>query len=76
MQRALLPQELPDVPGVEVGVRYIPGFVGVQIGGDWYDVIRLDERRFFFVVGDVSGRGVAAGSVMAALHFAIRGFVS
>jgi serine phosphatase RsbU (regulator of sigma subunit) len=76
LQRALLPQELPEVPGVEVGVRYIPGFVGVEIGGDWYDVIRLDEHRFFFVVGDVSGRGVAAGAVMAALHFAIRGFVS
>ena len=76
LQRALLPQALPDVPGLEVGVRYIPGFLGAEIGGDWYDIMRLDDRRFFFVVGDVSGRGVAAGAVMAQLHFAIRGFVS
>lgn len=76
LQRALLPHELPDVPGVDLGVRYIPGFVGVEIGGDWYDVIQLEAGRFFFVVGDVSGRGVAAGTVMAALHFAIRAFVS
>jgi serine phosphatase RsbU (regulator of sigma subunit) len=76
LQRALLPQRLPQVAGVQIAVRYIPGVSGVDIGGDWYDVIELDERRFFFVVGDVSGRGVAAGSTMAELHFAIRGFVS
>ena len=76
LQRALLPQVVPQLPGVDIAMRYIPGEHGVEIGGDWYDLIPLDERRFFFVVGDVSGRGVTAGSVMASLHFAIRGFVS
>jgi serine phosphatase RsbU (regulator of sigma subunit)/type II secretory pathway pseudopilin PulG len=76
LQHALLPQAMPEIPGVQIGVRYIPGVNGVEIGGDWYDVIALDESRFFFVVGDVSGRGVGAGTVMAAMHFAIRGFVS
>jgi serine phosphatase RsbU (regulator of sigma subunit) len=76
LQRALLPQQLPEIAGAQIAVRYIPGASGVDIGGDWYDVIELGERRFFFVVGDVSGRGVAAGSTMAELHFAIRGFVS
>jgi serine phosphatase RsbU (regulator of sigma subunit) len=76
LQRALLPQRIPQMPGVDVGMRYVPGEHGVEIGGDWYDLIPLDDRRFFFVVGDVSGRGVTAGSVMASLHFAIRGFVS
>jgi serine phosphatase RsbU (regulator of sigma subunit) len=76
LQRALLPHQMPTIPGMEIGTRYHPGVNGVEIGGDWYDVIALDEHRFFFVIGDVSGRGVSAGSVMASLQFAVRGFVS
>jgi serine phosphatase RsbU (regulator of sigma subunit) len=76
LQHALLPQRLPDIAGLDIAVRYIPGVDGIEIGGDWYDLIALDEHRVFFVVGDVSGRGVASGSVMASLLFAIRGFVS
>src|SRR3954454_24997199 len=55
LQHALLPQRLPDVPGLSVTTRYVAGTDGVQIGGDWYDVIPLPGDRFFFVVGDVSG---------------------
>ena len=76
LQHALLPKALPHVPGVEFAVRYLPGVNGVDIGGDWYDVIPVDAQRCMFVVGDVSGRGVGAGAVMASLNFAIRGFVS
>jgi hypothetical protein len=76
LQHALLPETLPVMAGVQAAVRYLPGTNGVEIGGDWYDVMPLDDTRFFFVVGDVSGRGVPAGSVMASLRFAIRGFVS
>jgi serine phosphatase RsbU (regulator of sigma subunit) len=61
---------------VEIGIRYLPGVNGIEIGGDWYDVIAVDDTRFFFAVGDVSGRGLEAGSVMASLHYAIRAFVS
>jgi len=76
LQHALLPQRIPDIAGLELAVRYIPGVDGIDIGGDWYDLIELDDHRVFLVVGDVSGRGVASGSVMASLLFAIRGFVS
>lgn len=76
LQHALLPQRLPDVPGLSITTRYVAGTDGVQIGGDWYDVVPLAGDRFFFVVGDVSGRGTSAGAVMASLLFAIRGFVS
>ena len=76
LQHALLPRAIPELTGIEIAVRYIPGVSGVEIGGDWYDVIEVDRRRFFFVVGDVSGRGVNAGSVMASLMYAVRGFVS
>lgn len=74
LQHSLLPDELPHVSGMEIGARYRPGARGVDIGGDWYDVIALDEGRFVFIVGDVSGRGVKAASVMASLRFAGRGF--
>jgi serine phosphatase RsbU (regulator of sigma subunit) len=76
LQRSLLPHKLLTIPGVRIQVRYLPGVNNMEIGGDWYDVIALDERRFFFVIGDVSGRGLGAGTVMASLLFAIRGFVS
>jgi serine phosphatase RsbU (regulator of sigma subunit) len=74
LQHALLPQRLPDIPGIEIAVRYVAGASGVDIGGDWYDVVRLDDHRFVFIVGDVSGRGVRAAAVMASLQFAGRAY--
>lgn len=74
LRHALLPQELPTIPGMEIAVRYIPGVSGLDVGGDWYDVVPLGDGQFVFVVGDVSGRGVPAASVMASLRFASRGF--
>jgi serine phosphatase RsbU (regulator of sigma subunit) len=76
LQRALLPPAFPPLAGIQVAVRYLPGVAGVEIGGDWYDIIPLDGRRHFFVVGDVSGKGVGAASVMASMHYSIRGFVT
>jgi serine phosphatase RsbU (regulator of sigma subunit) len=76
LQRALLPKRLPVLPAMSLTARYVPGPDGVQIGGDWYDVVPLEDGRFFFVVGDVSGRGLEAGSVMASLLFAGRGFAT
>jgi serine phosphatase RsbU (regulator of sigma subunit) len=76
LQRALLPASLPDVAGIEFAVRYAAGVGGIDIGGDWYDVVRLDDERCFFVVGDVSGRGLGAATTMASLRFAIRAFAA
>jgi len=72
LQRSLLPVATPDVPGLQVAVRYLPGSGGAEVGGDWYSVIPIDDDRFAFVIGDVSGRGVRAAAVMAALRFTIR----
>jgi hypothetical protein len=74
LQHALLPQVLPQIPGVDTAMRYVAGSQGADVGGDWYDVIPLDDRRFVFVLGDVSGRGVEAATIMARLHFAIRAY--
>ena len=58
LQRALLPPETPSIRGLEMAVRYVPGARGIEIGGDWYSVIGIDNDHFAFVIGDVSGRGL------------------
>ncbi len=46
LQHALLPQALPEVGGVETAIRYVAGSEGTYVGGDWYDVIPLDDKPF------------------------------
>jgi serine phosphatase RsbU (regulator of sigma subunit) len=76
LQHALLPEELPQIPGAEASARYEPGERGVEIGGDWYDVIPRSGRQVLVVVGDVSGRGVRAAATMASLRFAILAYAA
>jgi Stage II sporulation protein E (SpoIIE) len=75
LQHALLP-EITGVGELEVAARYLPGVAGVEVGGDWYDVIGSSEQRCTFVVGDVSGRGLRAATAMASLRYAIRAYVA
>lgn len=74
VQHALLP-ELPKLEELEVGARYLPGTAGLDVGGDWYDVVG-EAGRCTFVVGDVSGRGLRAATTMASLRFATRAYVA
>jgi serine phosphatase RsbU (regulator of sigma subunit) len=74
LQHTLLPQDLPELAGLELAVRYVPGVEDLNIGGDWYDVLLVGDDRILFVVGDVSGRGLRAASHMAALRFATRAY--
>lgn len=76
LQHALLPDTLPQLPGAQTSGRYRAGERGIDIGGDWYDVIELDHRRLLLVVGDVSGRGLRAATTMASLRFAIRAYAT
>lgn len=76
LQHALLPETLPEIPGLRVSGRYQAGAENVEIGGDWYDLITLDEGRLLLVVGDVSGRGLPAATAMAALRFAIHAYAA
>lgn len=74
LQRALLPRRLPDLPGVEFAARYLPAGPGVEAGGDWYDVIDLGGGELVLVIGDVSGRGIPAASIMGRLRIATRAY--
>ncbi|MGW7004636.1 SpoIIE family protein phosphatase [Streptomyces sp. NPDC054933] len=72
LQRSLLPQHVPELPGVEVAYRYVPGSTGAEAGGDWFDVVPLAGGRVAFVVGDVMGHGLQAAATMGRLRTAMR----
>ncbi|MFE7808654.1 SpoIIE family protein phosphatase [Streptomyces sp. NPDC057430] len=64
LQQALLPHGLPTVPGLDVAARYLPATRGMDIGGDFYDLIRLGDTAVAAVIGDVQGHNVAAAALM------------
>ncbi|PWW24953.1 serine phosphatase RsbU (regulator of sigma subunit) [Geodermatophilus normandii] len=68
VQRALLPARLPVLPALDVAASYTVGGAEQAAGGDWFDVLPLDDRTVAAVVGDVVGHGVAASAVMAQLR--------
>jgi serine phosphatase RsbU (regulator of sigma subunit) len=72
LQRSLLPKALPTIQGVEFAARYIPGESGIEVGGDWYSAIAIDDHHFAFV----SGRGLAAATIMAGLRYTIRAYAA
>jgi anti-sigma regulatory factor (Ser/Thr protein kinase) len=76
LQQALLPGEPPRTPHLTVAHRYRPGTAGLNVGGDWYDVICLDGDRVALVIGDVMGRGVRAAATMGQLRTSIRAFAA
>jgi serine phosphatase RsbU (regulator of sigma subunit)/anti-sigma regulatory factor (Ser/Thr protein kinase) len=69
IQQQFLPQELPDLPGWQVGAYYGPAR---EVGGDFYDFIRLPNDQVGIVVGDVTDKGVPAALVMATTHSILR----
>lgn len=75
LQRAVLPAGLPVVPGWEMAAHYSPAG-HLEVGGDFYDVVRLDHGRIAFFVGDVMGRGVHAAAAMAQMRSAVRAFIA
>jgi serine phosphatase RsbU (regulator of sigma subunit) len=72
LQRAILPDHLPTVDGLRFSGHYIAGVDDLEIGGDFYDVVVVDDDRVVTIVGDVSGRGVDAAAVMAKARHAFR----
>ncbi|MFJ2187134.1 SpoIIE family protein phosphatase [Kitasatospora sp. NPDC087861] len=75
LQHALLPHRLPDVPGIRITARYLPGTQGMEIGGDWYDAI-VTGGDVTLVIGDVEGHSVGAAAAMGQLRSAVRAFAT
>ena len=74
LQRSLLPDRLPDLPGLSVAARYLPAAEEAEVGGDWYDVIPIPGGRVGLVMGDVAGKGLAAASMVGRLRSALRAY--
>jgi PAS domain S-box-containing protein len=74
LQRSLLPDGLPEIPGIVLVARYVPGTDGMEVGGDWYDVVELPDGRLCLAVGDVVGHGLRAASTMGQLRMALRAY--
>jgi serine phosphatase RsbU (regulator of sigma subunit) len=72
LQRALLPQELPALPAVTAAAQYLPAGQGMDVGGDWYDVIPLSADRVALVIGDVMGHGLPEAVIMGRLRTAVQ----
>jgi serine phosphatase RsbU (regulator of sigma subunit)/PAS domain-containing protein len=72
LQRSLL-TEPPELPGVEVCVRYVPAAEAARVGGDWYDAFPLRDGTPVIVIGDVTGHDTAAAAAMGQLRGLLRG---
>ncbi|HEX4033666.1 MAG TPA: PP2C family protein-serine/threonine phosphatase [Solirubrobacteraceae bacterium] len=70
LQHALLPETLASPPGLQASARYVPATSGIDVGGDWYDVVEVDGGAVLLIVGDVSGHGLRAATTMASLRYA------
>ncbi|MEU5434142.1 SpoIIE family protein phosphatase [Streptomyces sp. NPDC020719] len=76
LQRSMMPTLGPEIPGMTVAARYVPTGGGLQVGGDWYDMIPLPNGRFALVIGDVQGHDVRAAGLMGQLRIALRAYAS
>jgi PAS domain S-box-containing protein len=72
LQRSLLPELPPQLAGIQIAARYMPG--GADVGGDWYDAIPLEGGRVGVAMGDVVGHGIRAASLMGQLRHAMRAY--
>ena len=75
LQRSLLPERLPSLPGLDVAARYVPSGSAAMVGGDWYDAIALPGDRVAVVIGDVVGHGIRAATVMGELRNGLRAYL-
>jgi len=73
LQRALLPDAVPSVPGLTIGWHYVSGGVpSVPVGGDWLAFVPIGTSALGIAVGDVAGHGLAAVRAMAQCRVALR----
>ncbi|MEV8404188.1 ATP-binding SpoIIE family protein phosphatase [Streptomyces niveus] len=77
LQRSMMPTLGPEIPGMTVAARYVPTGGGLQVGGDWYDIIPLPGgTRVALVIGDVQGHDVRAAGLMGQLRIALRAYAA
>ncbi len=73
IQQALLPSRLPEYSDLSLAARLIPAR---QVGGDYYNVIRINQEQSLFVVADVSGKGVPAALIVSTIYSCLQTYLS
>jgi PAS domain S-box-containing protein len=68
LQRNMLPDAIPEIEGWDISARYLPAALGIEVGGDWYDVVPITDRLVALVVGDVEGHDLEAAKIMSRLR--------
>lgn len=74
LQRSVLPDALPQIPGLDLAVRYLPRTDGVDVGGDWYDAFPIDGGRVGLAIGDVVGHNITSASIMSQVRNLLRAY--
>ena len=72
VQRRMIPKEAPQMPGLDIAAAYIPCF---DVGGDFYDFLRMSERCIAIAIADVMGKGIPAAIMMGLFRGAMRAYV-
>jgi GAF domain-containing protein len=72
LQRSMLPTSPPLIPGVQIAHRYLPGDRRAEVGGDWFDAVRLPGSRVALMVGDVMGHGLQSAAAMGRFRTAMQ----
>ncbi|MCG6498339.1 SpoIIE family protein phosphatase [Kitasatospora sp. A2-31] len=76
LQESLLPRALPAVPSLDISARYLPCTEDMDVGGDFYDLIRVGPDSVAVVIGDVQGHNVNAAALMGQVRTAVRAFAA
>jgi PAS domain-containing protein len=76
LQEALLPHSLPRLSGIDAAARYLPATQGMDIGGDFYDLVPTHGVAAAAVIGDVQGHNVTAAGLMGQIRTAVRAYTT
>ncbi|MEV7831318.1 GAF domain-containing SpoIIE family protein phosphatase [Streptomyces subrutilus] len=74
LQREMLPAALPAIDGFEIAARYLPAHEGLDVGGDWYDVIAFPDGAVACIIGDVQGHNIQAAALMGQVRTAMHAY--
>jgi sigma-B regulation protein RsbU (phosphoserine phosphatase) len=76
LQSSILPGELPEFDEIESASAYEPAGADVEIGGDYYDLFRGQDRCIWFAIADVCGKGVVAATKTSMIKYSVRSLVA
>lgn len=76
LQSSILPEQVPEVPGLETSSFYLPVGLEAEIGGDYYDLFRASDGRVVLAIGDVCGKGIIAATKTSMIKYTLRGMVA